>query len=148
MTRDDSEQRETIAFGVIIMRNVQLAAIVIILSPFDAFAASGAYSCSNGEFEIRCNAYKCESSEDFTPAGGGVDTGTKDMSVCAYSGCWEGKADSIIASAGHIIAYSDQLQANNPGLQPTSAAIVINRETLGATLNAFGFQSPMSCSLK
>ncbi|MBP1884715.1 hypothetical protein [Sinorhizobium mexicanum] len=142
------EQRETTLLGWVIMRNVHLAAIIIILSPFDTFAASGDYSCSNGEFEIHCNSYKCESEEDFTPAGGVVNTSTKDMSVCAYNGCWEGKADSIISSQGHIIAYSDRLQGNNPGLHPTSAAIVINRETLGATLNAFGFQSPMSCSLK
>ncbi|MCA1444488.1 hypothetical protein I6F07_30765 [Ensifer sp. IC4062] len=148
ITRDHLEQGETVLFGVIIMGNAHLAAIIIILSPFDAVAASGAYSCSNGQFEIRCDSDKCQSSEGFTPAGGGVNTGTKDMSVCAYSGCWEGKADSIIASQGHIIAYSDRLQGNNPGLQPTSAAIVIDRETLGATLNAFGFQSPMSCSLK
>lgn len=113
------------------MRNVHLAALIIMLPPFDAFAASGAYSCSNGEFEIRCNSYKCESSEGFTPAGGGVNTSTKDMSICAYSGCWEGKADSIIASAGHIIAYSDRLRGNSPSLQPTSAAIVIDRETIG-----------------
>ncbi|WP_331376812.1 hypothetical protein [Sinorhizobium chiapasense] len=130
------------------MRKVHLAATIVLLSPLDALAASGDYSCSNGEFEIHCNSDKCESSEDFTPAGGVVNTSTKDMSVCAYSGCWEGKADSIISSQGHIIAYSDRLRGNNPGLQPTSAAIVINRETLGATLNAFGFQSPMSCSLK
>ncbi|MDW9414243.1 hypothetical protein GOB15_07185 [Sinorhizobium meliloti] len=130
------------------MRNAHLVSMAALLASVEAFAASNDCSCRNGEFEISCDSDRCESSESFTPAGGGVNTSTKDMSVCAYSGCWEGKADSIITSQDHIIAYSDQLKGNNPGLQPTSAAIIIDRETLGATLNAFGFQSPMSCSLK
>jgi len=127
------------------MRNILLLAI---LASFDALAASNDYSCRNGEFEISCNSDECESSEAFTPAGGAVNLKTKAMSVCAYSGCWEGEADNIIASHRHIIVYSDRLKGSNPRLQPTSAAIVTDRKTLGATLNAFGFQSPMSCSLK
>ena len=132
-------------------RVVKAAAALTIACALSAIASDPAlalgYSCRNADFEISCRSGKCSASDGFTPMGVDLDTRTRSMSACAYSGCWKGRAAHVIVTRTHVVAHGLGLKPNSPQLRPESAALVIDRETSSASFSGFGFQNPMTCSV-
>lgn len=120
--------------------------------PFALCAAAGPtlaldYSCRNAELEISCTNGRCSPSNGFTPMSAGVNTRRRVMSICAYSGCWDGRAAHVVVTPTHVVAHGPRLKPNSPQLGPAAAVLVIDRTTSGGSFTGFGFQNPMTCSL-
>lgn len=103
--------------------------------------------CRN-DLEIRCNAENCEVDEEngYTPMSVNFDD-SGFMSVCAYSGCWEGtgtviKSEDFVILTGHDLAFStspDSAETNE------SIVIVLDRSDHVAILKAGAFSHPLLC---
>lgn len=109
--------------------------------------AIDSWSCSNQEAEIRCSQSACTLSESFTPMSVSFDT-KGDILVCAYSGCWEGKADALLNSGSYTTLTSKNLywsHAGSESSEPIEASITIDRSNGYATILVAGFAHPISC---
>jgi hypothetical protein len=104
------------------------------------------YECRNNEFEISCAKGKCEKSDGFTPMGISINTTNKNMSVCAYSSCFEGKADQLIEDSNFVVARGTKLKGQTPGAGYGDAVLVIDRENSGGSITAFGYDNPLTCT--
>ncbi len=106
------------------------------------------WNCRNHDMEISCSSEECESSDGFTPMD--VSFNSKgSMSVCAYTGCWEGvgkvfSADNFTIIAGNNLKFStsssDDMNAN--------FLIVIDTEDKVSVIKGFGYAMPMICKIK
>ena len=128
-----------------------LAAITLAGALLPAPAGATAYTCRNRDYEVICNTQGCKASEGFTPMRAEVDVTRRTMTVCAYSGCWAGRADALHESARYAFLRGDRLRPVNPvagqgGAE--AAAVVVDRQHLGGSLLAFGFVQPMSCTVQ
>lgn len=105
------------------------------------------WQCRN-DLEVRCGAGGCETTTGagFTPMSVNVeDSGA--MSVCAYSGCWEGvgevvQSENFLVLIGHRLPFS-----TSPGPESAKADIIvaIDRTDRVATLKAGEFAHPLLC---
>lgn len=85
-----------------------------------------------------------------------VDVSRRTMRVCAYSGCWAGRAEALHENARFAFMRGDRLRPVSPvpgqaakGLGGAeAAAVVVDRQHLGGSLVAFGFVQPMSCTVQ
>lgn len=79
------------------IRKVALLGIVSALLPTPIIAQADtplpAWACSNQDVEITCDGTGCQASDAFTPMS--VSLSREDISVCAYSGCWQGAPISV-----------------------------------------------------
>ncbi len=109
-------------------------------------AAAQDFSCSNKSAEISCKGGACEVNADdgFTPMSLGR-TGSR-LSICAYSGCWEGPI-LVRRSRGSIdLLYA---QVRNPQANGSSGmselAIIYDRASRTAQMRWGGFANSMGC---
>ncbi len=115
-----------------------------------AFAgrSSESWQCRN-DLEVRCFEGSCEAEtgDAFTPMSVSfTDSGA--MSVCAYSGCWEGSGE-IVRSGGFLVLIGHQLEfSTSPGSESAKEdiVIVIDRTDGIATLKAGQFAHPLRCT--
>jgi hypothetical protein len=125
-------------------------------SPQTSPAASGqahpdrageSWQCGN-DLEVRCSKGECaaEAEDGFTPMSVHVDD-AGGISVCAYSGCWEGKGTVVrdrmfLVLIGHDLPFSTA-----PEGTPSTAdvAIVVDRTDGVATLKVGAFAHPLLC---
>jgi len=129
------------------------AAVDLESSPREALAAvegsrTGTWHCRN-DLEVRCAEGTCESvpAGEFTPMDVRVDD-SRAMSVCAYSGCWEGNAEILrderfLVWIGHDLRFS-----TSP--DPESQADILVAIDLAdgvASLKAGEFAHPLLCEL-
>lgn len=104
------------------------------------------WSCRNMSVEISCQGQNCTVAlpGDYTPMELTFDS-SGGLSLCAYSGCWSGKAADI-SSAGNYFSIT-ALGLPWSGKDGASADIsaTINTQTGIATLLTPDFAHPMSC---
>ncbi len=114
-----------------------------------AVLCSGAYAeswqCKN-DFEVRCADGKCETetASGFTPMSVTFDDSGM-MSVCAYSGCWEGtgkvfRSEDFLTLAGHNLKFSTSPENTE------NIAISLDLKDRIAVLKAGAFAQPLICT--
>ena len=108
-------------------------------------APTAQWQCRN-DLEVSCDTEHCEAAESFTPMDVRVDD-TGSMSVCAYSGCWEGtgtvvQSEHFVVLTGHDLPFSTA-----PDTADSQAAIVIaiDKQDQVAILKAGSFAQPLLC---
>lgn len=122
----------------------RLMGIPTILAIFlPSVATASGWDCSNQDMEITCTAGRCSNSAAFTPLQVTLTDKGK-LSVCAYSGCWQGKG-RVVSSSRYLFVSASQLQWI--GVQPgqESFALVLDRQDRTALLKGGGFALPMLC---
>ncbi len=138
-TRTSRRQSRAEARGF--LRRVALAAAVLLA----AAAPAAAWDCRNGDLEIACDAQGCNASESFTPMS--ISLGEKgEMTVCAYSGCWQGRANQIVQSDDYLILAASALRWNGQSGNDAAIAVLLDKHTGIAILNGAGFAHPLTCS--
>jgi len=109
--------------------------------------AIGGWQCSN-QVEVWCSVDKCtaRSGEDITPMSILVDEDDA-ISVCAYTGCWEGKIAPIVTPR-HLIwtilntGFSTMQGAEGVG---TDVTLLINKDDGIGFVRAGGIATPVLC---
>ena len=117
-----------------------------VADPLSAAAEPQSWQCRN-DLEVRCDAERCEAEtgDGFTPMSVSVDDSGA-MSVCAYSGCWEG-AGEVLRSGQFLVLVGHDLEFSTSP-DPKSAAdivVAIDREDGVATLKVGEFAHPLLC---
>ena len=107
---------------------------------------AGSWTCRNENTEISCVGKICTVSlpGDFTPMSLSADT-QGNLSLCAYSGCWEGKASKTTIADDYFFASGAGLiwSGTTGGVGRMSVTIDMNTGT--ATLLAENYAHPMIC---
>ena len=112
----------------------------------DPTASSTAqWQCRN-DLEISCDAEHCEAADSFTPMSVTVDDAGS-MSVCVYTGCWEGtgtvaQSARFVVLTGHDLPFSTAAEA--AGTQ-ADIVIAIDKADDVAILKAGSFAQPLRC---
>jgi hypothetical protein len=118
---------------------------ILILSILFAVTSQGkSWECRN-DMEITCSNGKCEAkiADGFTPMSVSFDDSGK-MSVCAYTGCWEGTGK--VAKDGDFLMLSGQnLKFSTSADMNQNIAITLDRSDNIAMLKAGGFAHPLVC---
>lgn len=104
-----------------------------------------AWTCTNQDLEISCDDNGCQASEAFTPMS--IFVSTDEISVCAYTGCWEGEPTSIHSASHRFEVYTgESLPFSTAPESTASASITVDRESGIATLIVADiFAHPMLC---
>ena len=109
--------------------------------------SSESWQCSN-DLEVRCGEGRCEAEagDGFTPMSVSADDSGA-MSVCAYSGCWEGsgevvQSEEFLVLIGHDLEFSTSRDSESA---QENIVIVIDRTDGVATLKAGEFAHPLLC---
>ena len=121
--------------------------IILILTFWAATAQPEHWQCRN-DVEIQCTSESCEAAteDSFTPMSVTVDDAGF-MSVCAYSGCWEGTG-TVVKNKDFLILVGDELTfSTSPDSKETQESIVIalDRSDRVAILKAGAFAHPLLC---
>jgi len=131
-----------------------LALLITLLAcatrPIEADPTGGSptatWRCRN-DLEVRCaeGTCKAEGTDAFTPMDVRVDDSGA-MSVCAYSGCWEGTGE-VLRSEGFLVWVGHDLElSTSPGPESRADILVALDLTDGvATLKAGVFAHPLLC---
>ena len=109
-----------------------------------------AWNCRN-QVEVWCAADGCAASrpEEFTP----MDIWASDdgeISVCAYTGCWEGKAavgrvNGRLVWAGDDLAFSTAQLSTDPGAASADVSLMIVTGEGVGFVRAAGLATPVLC---
>lgn len=129
--------------------------LVIFLTLLSMSAQAATWSCRNNDLEITCNDGKCEAAgcdcddgNGFTPMQVSVaDSGA--MSICAYSGCWEGSGNVTITDDFFVILGEDLVFSTAPDSEGSgqSIALAIDRNDSIGILKAGSFAHPVTCEV-
>ncbi len=108
-----------------------------------ALAAAETWTCRNMELEISC-AEGCTVSEEHTPVD--IFVSAEEMSICAYSGCWEG-APRLVERVGAIETYvGEDLIWSGVTEDRATIAVSVDTENSVATVLIPGlFAMPATC---
>ncbi len=130
-----------------ILSLVGVMSIVIFAACTSKPIAAGAWTCQNNDVEISCNEKTCAAAAagEFTPMSLSVDT-MGSFSLCAYSGCWEGKAAKTSDSNDYFTASSAQLKWSGVTGGIGRVSVTIDMNTGTATLLGQGYAQPMICT--
>jgi hypothetical protein len=120
----------------------------MLLTILTATALADSWNCRN-DLEIRCYSEKCEAQikDDFTPMDVSVDNNSGSMSVCAYTGCWEG-IGKVFISENFAIITGDDLKfstAQDSEDMNQNIVIVIDMRDNIAIIKAGTFAHPLIC---
>jgi hypothetical protein len=108
-------------------------------------AAAQDFTCANKSAEISCGNGACEvNSDGFTPMS--LSREGKRLSVCAYSGCWEGPI-LVRRSRGSIeLLYAEVRNAQATASGGMNAlAVIYDRGSRTAQMRWGGFANAMDC---
>ncbi|MGA9581459.1 MAG: hypothetical protein WBR13_05780 [Allosphingosinicella sp.] len=108
-------------------------------------AAAQDFTCSNKSAEISCDGGACKvNSDGFTPMSLGR-TGNR-LSICAYSGCWEGPI-LVRRPRGSIDLLYAQVRNSqaSAGGGMNELAIIYDRGSRTAQMRWGGFANSMDC---
>lgn len=114
-------------------------------------AQAEVWSCRNHDLEIQCGEGKCESvsangDSGFTPMDITVaDSGA--VSVCAYTGCWEGegkvlRTDDFLVVAGHELPFSTAAESRD---MRSNVLVAVDLHDGFGVIKAGGFAHPVRC---
>lgn len=123
---------------------VLLIGLAGVLPCTDAVARQ--WTCRNNDFEISCGEGRCaaQPSGGFTPLSVSLDADGGQMSVCAYSGCWEGRA-SIVRRGTFRIHTGLDLKWTGVTGAAADFAVVLDLADRVAVLKGAGFALPLTC---
>jgi len=140
-----SRQGSTPSFkGLRHVRSLGPALALSVLAATSVYAGD-TWHCRNEAVEVSCNAGKCEVSKDFTPLDVTVDSETG-LTVCAYSGCWEGKLTSMLASQNHLTVQADDMKwSTSVDKKGIPGSVTIDRKSGTGTVLASSFAVPVTC---
>ena len=113
--------------------------MIIILTSSSAFAKGG-WHCRN-TIEVACTATVCEAAKEFTPMD--IHVGAGKLEVCAYSGCWQGKAQ-LRNIAGFAVIAAKNLKFSTGATKAAIAITIDTRDGIG-TVKVEGFAQPLNC---
>jgi len=121
---------------------ILLITLLLFLNP-----GSTEYTCAN-QIEIRCTDEKCTAAQvgEFTPMSVSFDN-KGNVSVCAYSGCWEGVAKAIENDRFLFLSGNDLPFSTAPESKQ-SISISLDKNDNIALLKAGEFAQPVVCSIK
>lgn len=121
--------------------------IIIFLTIFAVMAQAESWNCRN-DLEITCDSEKCEAEikDGFTPMAVSVDNNSGSMSVCAYTGCWEGigkvfNSENFTIITGHNLKFSSAQDSEGIDI-----VIVIDRHDNIGIIKAGAFAQPLICN--
>lgn len=119
---------------------------VFILAVLFSPALVGAdWHCRN-DMESACTTSGCHvtTGDDFTP----VDVWLQEnggMSICMYSGCWEGQGE-VLSRAPYLVVMSKQLVWDSPHKSDNAQALISLELASGvAVMQVAGFHEPLLC---
>ncbi len=102
------------------------------------------WACSNDDIEATCSEAGCDVAKAHTPMA--ITISAVQLSVCAYSGCWEGpvaaltKAGSLMTVTGAKLAFS-----NDPD-DHTDISVTIDTASYASTVLVTGnYATPAMC---
>jgi len=130
-------------------RKIALVGILSVLLPTPIIAEIetplSAWTCSNLDLEITCDGMGCQASETFTPMS--VSLSAEDISVCAYSGCWQGAPSSVQWASKRFQTFTaESVPFSTAPNSMADIAITIDRQSGVATLLVSdAFAHPMRC---
>jgi len=104
---------------------------------------ANAWLCRNADLEVTCGPDGCQVSEGFTPMDVFLSEEGQ-MAVCAYSGCWEGRANQIVRSDRYLMLAANELRWTT-GSGREAIAVLLDKETGIAVINGAGFAHPLQC---
>ncbi|SDJ82172.1 hypothetical protein SAMN04488540_11411 [Ferrimonas sediminum] len=109
-------------------------------------ALAAGWQCSN-DFESHCSQQGCAvaQSPDFTPLSVSFnDSG--DVSVCAYSGCWQGRG-VVLARQPYLVILGTAIPWSAPSDDNSSDMVLtLNPQTGVAVLQNEVFDQPLVCA--
>ncbi len=107
---------------------------------------SQAWSCRNKDVEISCDSAAClvAQGSDFTPMDLTLSK-TGEISLCAYSGCWEGQAKTITTEGQFLSLIGSNLLWSGSQEGTADMAITLNKASQTATLLMDSYAHPMTC---
>lgn len=112
-----------------------------------ASASAEGWLCRN-DLEIRCGDGSCaaQTGDGFTPMSVSVDTSGA-LSVCAYSGCWEGTGTVLRSGEFLVVIGRDLAFSTSPDSASAAQDVVIaiDRRDRVATLKVGEFAHPLLC---
>ena len=125
-------------------------ALILLISFWPGNAQPETWVCRN-DIEIRCDSDGCKSEKEgaFTPMSVDFsDSGA--MSVCAYTGCWEGTG-KVFEIAGFLVLAGTDLSfstaKDNKSINE-NILIALDRNDKVALLKAGSFSQPLVCRQK
>jgi hypothetical protein len=123
------------------MRSLLLAAAALAPLP----AAAQDFNCRNLGAEIRCGEGACEIAKDqgFTPMG--LARRGNLLSICAYSGCSEGRITTRRSLGGLTLLYANVRRTEPRGAGPEPLAVIHDRAQRTAQMRWGGFSNAMTC---
>jgi hypothetical protein len=102
------------------------------------------YQCKN-DLEIQCDPLGCESdTKNFTAMDVNFDS-LGNLSVCAYSGCWQGRAD--VLTAGQFLVLMGQKLKFSTSTDLQDIALTLDRSDGVAILKVGNFALPLLCEV-
>ena len=104
------------------------------------------YSCTNPTFEVTCTHSACTCERDaFTPINVTLDEPRHWMSVCAYSGCWEGRV--MIRRWDHYrIVRGRHLRFTSSVTSSRAFLLIPDTHERRAMISGGGFAMPLECT--
>lgn len=125
-------------------KHFYFSAILLIWGCTTAAYAQNRYQCSNPLSETSCVDQNCAvKTESFTPFSIMVET-NHELSICAYSGCWNGKAHYTQRSPFHIYKTT-MMKWNDRNKEPVPFVLVIDPQKQLGTLLGEGFILALQC---
>ncbi len=125
-------------------RNILIAATAIAV-PALALADGASWNCRNVDLEIGCGGGKCTVAEAHTPMD--VHLGVGGISVCAYTGCWEGAPAAVVRSGGFVTFIGAALPfSTNPDSVADIAVTVDTASGVATILVAGLYATPAICT--
>lgn len=122
----------------------QALLLPLMLLPQAALAIEPGLSCSEMSLQIQCSDGTCTAEKDFTPMA--INLHGKDLSICAYSGCWEGEAVIHQDEIGFAV-LGKNLAWNGDAANKANFQLAISLPSLEGMVLGEGFASPLQCEM-
>lgn len=119
---------------------------IVYLGGIPFWVSAQGWRCFN-DIEVRCYDAHCLAfdNDDFTPLSVDFDESGK-LSVCAYSGCWQGRGH-ILSAQPYFVIFAEDLKWNNPYAENTENVLIsLNRKSNIAILQVDFFNQPLICA--
>ena len=122
--------------------------LLILLNTVLSFSVNATtWNCRNEKFESKCDNRSCSVEDEigsFTP----LDVTFSDegeMSICAYSGCWDGKG-KVLANSPYLVLLGTELSWSNSSSDDKQDVLIgLDIQNKIATVQVQSFVQPLVC---